>query len=413
MQKIKLKGGVDLYSLKSDKFKRWSANIYLCRPLNEKEASYNAVLSAVLRRATMEYPTFRKLQLKLDNMYGTVYTSYVKKTADTHTLVLSVSSVCDKYLPEKTSVQVLKFLKNALFNPYVINGSFDSATVELEKENRIKQIDALINNKGDYADKRLTEIMFEGQPFATDVLGSIDEIRKITAESLYEHYNNVINDSKIVLAVCGDVDINIAKEEFEEISSNENIPKSTVADIRENVKEVTEPMEVTQGKLSMGFKIERGFPLARAEAIVFNAIFGGTATSKLFTNVRERLSLCYYANSRLFYGKRVITVRSGIEIDKYNLVKEEVLNQLSEIQKGNISNEELENAKAHLVNIYTSLDDQPRTKADLIASWLFEGESGDVEALIENIKKVSVEDIKKIAEYVKLDTVYFLTGKGE
>ena len=94
-------------------------------------------------------------------------------------------------------------------------------------------------------------------------------------------------------------------------------------------------------------------------------------------------------------------------------MNEEVLNQLSEIQKGNISNEELENAKAHLVNIYTSLDDQPRTKADLIASWLFEGESGDVEALIENIKKVSVEDIKKIAEYVKLDTVYFLTGKGE
>ena len=411
MKKTTLDSGVDLYINKSDKFKTWSASIYIYRPLSEKEAAYNALLAKVLKNSCAKYPTRAKLTRRQEMLYGASFMLGVRKYADTHALVIKFNAVCDRFLPEKISGQVFELAKEIITAPNVKNGAFDKQTVELEKLNLKKQIEAYINNKSQYADKRCIEILCEGNPYAADVNGSIEELEEIDEKSLYEHYLELMKNSKKDVFICGDADEKAAMEVFGDFVSNGSISKPTVCAVRAETAEVAEEMEVTQGKLVMGFKTNINSSEKRCAAMIFNAVFGGSPVSKLFNNVRERLSLAYYASSAIGYAKGFMLVRSGIECEKYEQVKGEILRQLEEICKGNITDEEMANALSHNLNIYGSLEDDPDTAVAVKTGWITEGEQRNVEEIIEGMKKVTKADVIEIAKSYKLDTVYFLKGQ--
>ncbi len=410
MEKVKLKNGVDLYYNKSDKFKTWSAGIYIYRPLCDKEASNNALLAKVLQSATKEYPSRKEMARKLETLYGAFLIAGARKYADTHMLVINIKAVSDRFLPKEISADVLGFVKKVLLLPYVTDGAFDEKTVELEKENLKKQIEAYINDKTSYADKRCTEIMCEGDNYAADVNGSIEEIEKITPQSLYRHYVDLLENSKIDIFLSGEANFELAKEMFSDVKSKDDVPETEAFKGNADIKEVIEKMDVTQGKLVMGFTLPKCSNEDRCTAMVFNAVFGGSAVSKLFNNVREKLSLAYYANSVLYFSKGIMTARSGIEPDKFSQVKEEILKQLDDIKNSNITDNEMENAISHLVNIYSSLEDSPETTVSLLSGWIVEGEKRMPEQIVKDIKKVTKEQVVDFAKGVKLDTVYFLTA---
>ncbi len=413
MEKITLKNNLDIYVEKSDKFKTWSASVYIYRPLNEREASYNALLAKVLKTSCADYPSRKLLAKQLDKLYGTHLSAGARKFADCHTVVFNIKAVCDCYLPEKITSSVVEFLKKIITEPHVTEGSFDPEIVELEKANLIKQIQAYVNDKSFYADKKCLEILCEGDPYATDVCGSIAEIEKITPQSLYEHYIQLMNNSKTDVFVCGNADIDSVVPFFEDFRTSGSVLVSKPYKFNGECREVTEEMDVTQGKLVMGFTTDVTGNADRCALMLFNAVFGGCPTSKLFNNVREKLSLAYYANSRISVSKGLMFARSGIEIEKFEEVKNEILVQLEDIKNGNVSNEEIENARAHLVNVYSSLDDDPETVVSLKSGWLTEGEERTVEEIVEGLKKVTREEIIEIASSYKLSTVYFLKGEQE
>ena len=411
MEKITLKNGVDLYVNKSDKFKTWSASVYMYRPLNTKEASYNALLAAVLRSSTKQYPGRKLLARRLDALYSTIVSAGVRKYNDTHALVFVSKSVCDCFLPEKISDNSAELLVQMITEPDISEGAFKKDIVETEKNNLIKQIEAYINDKASYADKKCLELMFKDDIYSTDVNGSVEELKKITPESLYEHYLNVMKDSKADVFLSGNVNAEEIGCYFEKLNSFGKIRPAKPFEGYDGVREQQENMEVTQGKLVMGFKTAFTTNEYRCPMMVFNGLFGGTATSKLFNNVREKLSLAYYANTRLNLSKGVIFARSGIEISKYNQVREEILKQLDEIKQGNVTDEEMENTISHLVNVYSSLADDPQSEVSLKSGWNIEGETRNVEQIIEGIKRVTKEEVIECAKSLNLSAVYFLKGE--
>lgn len=411
MKKITLENKLDLYVNKSDKFKTWSASVHIYRPLNVKEASCNALLAKVLKSSTGKYPSRRLLARQLDTLYGTHISTGVRKNADTHTLIFNIKAVCDCYLPEKIAPAVIELLKEIITEPDVIDCAFKPEIVELEKTNLKKQIEAYINDKSSYADRRCVEVLCENNNYATDVNGSLEEIDKITPESLYRHYCEVLENSKIDVFLCGNEDEELVVKSFETLKSNGKVPVSQPIQAISEFKEVTEVMDVTQGKLVMGFTTGYHQNNHRCALMVFNAVFGGSPTSKLFNNVREKLSLAYYANSRISVSKGILFARSGIEISKFEQVREEINTQLEEICSGNVTDEEMENAKSHLVNIYSSLDDDPETTVSLISGWITEGETRSVEEIIEGIKSVGIDEVVEVAKSYRPGAVYFLKGE--
>ncbi len=411
MDKKSLKGGANLYIYKSDKFKSWSASIYIYRPLTAYDATYNALLAKVIKTSTEKYPSRAKLTEKLDLMYGAMLSTGVRKYADTHALIINIKAVCDKFLSEKISGDVLEFARQVIENPNVHSGMFDESTVELEKENLKKQIESYINDKTFYADLRGLEVLCGDDNYAIDVNGTIEILEQITPHSLYEHYLNLMENSQKDIFLCGDADEKCAEEVFANLKTIKN--ESKVKRFIPKAELITkfDEMDVTQGKLIMGFCFSKTDNSYRCAAMVYNAIFGGSAVSKLFNNVREKLSLAYYANTRMSFSKGIIFARAGIEISKYNETKEEILNQLDSIKNGNITDDELFNAKAHLVNLYTSLEDDPESMISLVSGWITENETRNVDDIIEGIKNVTKEDIIEIAKDMALKAIYFLKNK--
>ena len=177
-------------------------------------------------------------------------------------------------------------------------------------------------------------------------------------------------------------------------------------------RRVEEALDVTQGKLAMGFRTgadawDEDYPALT----LVNAVYGGTTTSKLFMNVRERLSLCYYASSGLMKYKDVMLVSSGVEFDKVGQAQDEILAQLKNCQEGQFSDDELEWARRSVVStLMTTLDAQSR----LEDYWLGQSAAGLTEApdeLAERVEHTTREQVTAAARKLTLDTVYFLKGK--
>ena len=169
---------------------------------------------------------------------------------------------------------------------------------------------------------------------------------------------------------------------------------------------------MTQGKLAMGFRlgctaddVER-YPAA----LMMNAVFGSGVTSKLFLNVREKMSLCYYASSTIEKFKGVMVVSSGIEFDKFEVARDEILHQLELTQQGEITEEELEGARIALLSSLKTGMDSPGRLDDYALGQAILGQEGTMADLAKALETVTAEQVAEAARRVTLDTVYFIEG---
>ena len=180
----------------------------------------------------------------------------------------------------------------------------------------------------------------------------------------------------------------------------------------ENARELSEVMDVTQGKLVMGFRtgITYDHPMYPA-LLMMNGIYGGGLTSKLFMNVRERLSLCYYASSGIDPFKGVMVVSSGVDMDKFETAKSEIFAQLDACRRGDITEEELSSTRSYLISSLRSSGDSPYSMDDFYLGRIIGHHSHDPETLAQQLETVTLEDIQRVACDLKLDTIYFLKGE--
>lgn len=411
MIKKKLSNGVKLVYLPNDKFKTVYIRMNLYRPMGE-EAAKNALLTRVLKSGSKKFSTKQELEKQLESLYGAGLGADVAKLGDVQVVTFTVSLPGDRYTGEDSAKMGAELLKEVVFNPDITDGAFKKEKVEIEKNNLLNLIESIYNDKKDYAEQRAVEIMFEGKPFAIHELGKKENLLEIDEESLKQHYDNIINSSRIDLFVSGKCDIGLVEKVFDDIKSEDNMPENCMKNEKTDIKEVFETQEVNQGKLMMGFKTDVG--LAGRDyykMLVMTSVFGSGTHSKLFCNVREKLSLAYYAYARLNRYKSVILVGSGIEQKNFDKAKDEILFQLDEIRKGNITEFELSSAKKSLINAYKSMEDEPSRIISSKTGSQITGDNLSLEEIIKEINAVTKEDVTEMSSHIWTDTVYFLKGK--
>ena len=426
-KKIDLKEGISLHLLKNDKFKTNLIAIFLSTELTRENVTFDAVLSAVLRRGSQKIKTQEEISKKLEEMYGAEFDCGLDKIGENHVIKLYIETINDEFLPKNAEgilKQSFEIISDIAFNPLTADGGFESEYVEQEKENIKQIIEAKKDNKARYALFRCIEEMFKGEPTAIYKYGYIEDIEKINPKNLYERYKNLLENCKIDIFVSGNID-NTQIENL--IKNNENIsnlkdrkpmykinkidtmPKKKLE--KENI--IEEKMDVTQGKLVIGYDINLNDDMIKNEniryiAMIYNAILGGTANSKLFQNVREKESLAYTTNSIYMYNKSSIFVSCGIEIENYKKAKDVINIQIQNMKNGDFSEEELENAKKVIISNITSINDEQDSE---IIYFLGQELSGNVKSLEEyknSVYNVTIEQVKEIAQNVNINTTYFL-----
>ena len=419
MERIKICDGIHLNIIKSDKFNTDYFDFNILLPLKKETASLAALLPMVLKRGCEKYPTMASLNKKLDYLYSTGISSRVIKRGEVQVIGFLCDFLKESLLPEgeKLIDEVFDTLGSLIFEPALCGSSFNAEYVKSEKKNLCDEINSLINNKNAYAIKKCHEAMCPNDDFAISELGDIASVEKITPESLCEFYFELISHAQFELFYTGLCDrdkiIGLCQKLFSGVKLDKPYQLGTKKFISRNSTpaELCEDMEVSQCKLIMGFSTDRTFYDGKYTAFsLFNELFGGSPTSKLFENVREKLSLCYFCRSIPEAHKGILTVASGIEARNYDLAVKEILLQLENTKNGIISDEELDSAKKSLINGYRELYDDGASLPLWYLSRFIAGNTQSIEEVIEEIPHITKEEITECARKVNLDTVFFLKG---
>lgn len=421
LENININSNIRLHYIPLTKLKTTTMGVYIHRSLNSEEASYNALLPYVLKRGCKLCSDTEATAKYLENLYGAKISTAVIKRGDDQIMYFDAEVISDRYAPEHEPLllNLTELLLSMIFEPAVKNGSFNEDFVSQEKINAADRLEALKNDKRTYASIRCQEEMCRGEAFAISRLGTVEGINGINAKSLYNYYKKIITSSFIDIYVCGDADINSIKEKISgkvnEMSfESAQIPKTEILSADREVNNVTDKMDVVQGKMSIGFRTGiKPTDTDYAALTVMNSVFGAGAHSKLFNNVREKLSLAYYASSQLEKYKGLLIVNSGIEFENFQKAYDETLVQLENIRKGDISDMEFDSSVSAVLNSLESLKDDQRAMQNFYLGEEVSGTRMDIEDKKKAVRSVTKEDVAKAAKKLELDTVYFLTGKEE
>ena len=412
-----IKKGIKLHEIQTDKFKTNLIAVFLSLPITRENVTKNSLISAVLRRGSKNMPTQEKISQELEEMYGASFDCGLDKTGDNHILKFYLEAINDNFLPQtdenmlKTSIEKLLEI---VFNPLVENGAFKEEYVKQEKENVKRIIEGKPDNKARYAFDRCIEEMYKNQPYGLYKYGYIEDLETITAQDLYKHYQTITSQCKIDIFVSGNIDEAISiveqNENIQKLQEREPSYKINKIEPKENVqeKEVVEEMDVTQGKLTIGLDLYLDKEEQKYDAMLYNAILGGTANSKMFQEVREKASLAYTAGSSYIRYKSNIFIKCGIEIKNYKKAMEIIRKQLEDMKNGVFTDEDIENAKKGIISGIKSIDDEQDTEITYYFGQELTNTKTSLEEYIEKIQKVSKQDIIKVANSVTVNTVYFL-----
>ena len=417
--------GVFLTCLRTDKFKTAFLSLHLLAALDGQTASQNAALPGVLRRGTVSAPDMAALAARLDGLYGARIEPSVRKVGEIQCLGFAADFADDAWLPDGESLlePITDLMGELLLAPNTRGGLLLPRYVDGERAKLEQDIRARLNDREEYAHSRLIELMCPGEAYAVDVLGTEETARSIGYVALTRHYRTLLAECPMELFYCGSAPAErVAAALTDALAA---MPRGELAmdigtDIRmntvvEGLRSFTERMDVGQGKLALGYRLGDAMEEPDMAALrVMNALLGDSGAaavnSKLFLNVRERQSLCYYVYSDLDPVKGVMTVASGIDPQNYDRTVASIGRQIRALQEGDFTDEDLATARTGLSADMLALTDSP---AGLERFWLGQNLLGldygpeELAALAEDVTR---QDVVKAAAGIGCDAVYFLSG---
>ncbi len=420
-ERILLSDGICLNFVENDRYKTNYINLFFVTPLTKETASYNTLLSRVLSRGCEKYPTQMELNRALDYAFDAELDLDTEKIGEWHTLCLSLCLLDDAYsFDSQTATQKgLDLMQEVLFSPLLPDGVFDSEYVESEKKRNLDEIASLINQKARYARSRMFEHMCRLEPYSICSLGVRRVLRKITPQTLTEYYHTLLRTARIELFFVGRFDKDEIRERMTRMFASLDrdvtpLPPASIRTKPRGVREVTEEMDITQANLVMGFRTGTSvYDEDRSAMSVYNSVLGGSLTSKLFCVLREKMSLCYSVSSATDAMKGVMLIYAGIAPENRDVAVKEALHQMDLIREGEITQEELDNAKGAIIHAMNGLGDNPGVLAEWYLPRVLADRIQTPEEIVEQVQAITKEDVMRVSEKIRLDTVYTLTAKEE
>lgn len=402
-------------SVIDEKFKTGSLVVRFITGLSGEYAAANALGTGALSSSSARYRTLAELNEKLSSLYGAALSTFARKRGDIQILGLTASWLNKKYAfdGEDVDAEMRELIRGCIFEPNVQDGCFDADSYSITRKDLLDRIDAELNNKRGYAISRAGEIAFAGEPAEFSCYGTKTAAAAVTSAEAYQAYRKLLRTSQIeIFYVAPEEDpgfIEMFRESFAAIDrAPAEVAFRSISPLKPEVAEGSDEFDVRQCKMVMTFKSasEDFFALK-----LLSTIFGETPVSKLFMNVREKMSLCYYCASRLVSPKGAVMVDSGVERGNIEKARAEIINQLDEIKKGNISDSELESAVLSLENALNQIGDTPSS----YSSWYFErfcdGQIKTPAEQLADYRNVTKERIIEAAKSLSLDSVYLMLDK--
>lgn len=412
--------GVKLLCVNSDKFKTNFLTVDFYVPINEHFAALN-VLSSLMGHTSKNYKTFSSFNAKVESLYGADFDTSIATAGEKVRFRFSVEMPDDRFSLDsnKISEDAVDFIIDIISNPNCENEKFDEENTKREIKFTLENIEAEKNDKRAYALSRLRQLMCAGEPYGIDREKLEEDVKNLDSTKLYNAYKNLLETSTIIITACGSLSEDMLNAKFSAfVDTIDNRKTQTLENIyiekADEIRYFTEEMDITQAKLVIGLR--SGMTHAEDDYFAFRVmtdIFGGGPYSRLFLNVREKMSLCYYCGARLLRDKGIIFIQSGIEEENYQKALGEILNQLDIMKKGEFSDEDFNSSITALCDAFRGVGDSPASVCAFYNSQVFDKELVSGIEFAEKIRAVTKEQIVECANRVSVDSVYLLKGEGK
>ena len=416
--RIELVKGVNLNIIPSKQFKTTRIFISFIKNIeSKKELAERALLANYLEMCSQNYPTQIDIARKLSQMYGASFGSSVDRRGNYQLINFSIDYIESKYLVSNEDLlsEVIEFLKEIIFNPLRVgeNKNFDEETFTRQKNNTITYLKSIKEDKQAYAAAKLRKLYFDNEIQQVPSFGESEDVEKLTISDVMDAYQKMLNTDRVEVMISGDVNTDEVVNKFSVLPFKaRNISRVSMNYTQEMKQEIVTQIDeepLSQSKFDMAFRLPvvyRGD--LHYAALVFNSLFGGSALSLLFTVVREKMSMAYYANSNFDPFRQLLVVQTGISYANKDKVQELILEQLERLRKGDFEDELLEQNKNNLISSYISRLDSQTSALLRAQSAALTGINVTVEEWLDNLQSVTKDDVMKVAKMVELQATYML-----
>lgn len=411
--------GIRFCSVKTDKFKTCRVNISLAMPL-DKNASARAILPFMFSRRCAKYPDYTSLNRVLDELYGAAVSAGVLKRGEAQVISFSMSAIDDRFAldGDKVALECTKLLADMIFDPLTEGESFPEDIIEQEKRLLVEAIENEQNDKRRYAMLRCEQLMFADEAYGINRFGSVEDVKALTPDAVYAAWRDVLEKATVQITMVSSMDpqpiVDLIKEKFSEIERHPVEIKTQFVSGLPKPEYISESMPLKQGKLVMGFRtgMRSEDDMMPAMKVAVD-IFGGGTYSKLFSVVREKMSLCYYCSAALFNSKGIVMVQSGIEDANEEKAKNEIINQLRLTAEGEFTDEDFSSSIKSLTDSILGNSDTPEEITAWYASQILRNELKAPETYAKEIANVDRAEVVRAAKTIMLDTIFMLKSSGE
>lgn len=411
--------GIRFCSVKTDKFKTCRVNISLAMPL-DKNASSRAILPFMFSRRCAKYPDYTSLNRVLDELYGAAVSAGVLKRGEAQVISFSMSAIDDRFAldGDKVALECTKLLADMIFDPLTEGESFPEDIIEQEKRLLVEAIENEQNDKRRYAMLRCEQLMFADEAYGINRFGSVEDVKALTPDVVYAAWRDVLQKATVQITMVSSMDpqpiVDLIREKFSEIERHPVEIKTLFVSGLPKPEYISESMPLKQGKLVMGFRtgMRSEDDMMPAMKVAVD-IFGGGTYSKLFSVVREKMSLCYYCSAALFNSKGIVMVQSGIEDTNEEKAKNEIINQLRLTAEGEFTDEDFSSSIKSLTDSILGNSDTPEEITAWYASQILRNELKAPETYAKEIGSVDRAEVVRAAKTIMLDTIFMLKSSGE
>lgn len=411
--------GVKLLCINSEKFKTNCVKVDFYMPINEYFPALN-VLASFMGHTSKKYNTVKKFNSKVEGMYDAFFDVSISTVGEKVLIRFTMEVLDDKFTLDgnRISEEAIDFLVDVILNPNCTDEGFDEEFTAREIRFTLENIEALKNDKRAYSVARLRQLMCKDEPYGIDHEKLEKDVKNLDSKALLSAYNYMISQATVVITACGSISEDMITEKFksfaQSIENRAPVKLETVFVTKaDEIRYFTEEMEVNQAKLVIGLRTGMQNNNDNYYAFrVMTDIFGGGPYSRLFTNVREKMSLCYYCGARLVREKGIILIQSGIEEENYEKAVNEIFNQLDIMKKGKFTDDEFNSSVIALSDAFKGVEDSPSALCNFYTAQVFDEELVSGSEFAERISQVTRQQVTECAQKVSVDSVYLLKGEG-
>ncbi|MGM9971573.1 MAG: M16 family metallopeptidase [Anaeroplasmataceae bacterium] len=395
----------------NDKYNTITIKYYFIQGIRNDNYTKRNLLSSILLDSTKNYKTIEEVNLALDNFYGAYLSSRVIELSNRQAVYFKLEFLNPSILndPNYTIENVYNFFKEIIYNSNIKNDKFDDYYFKREKEGLKIYLKEETTNPDLYSTKKALELVYKDTIFEKSIEGNLEELKEITNENLYKEYLNMINNDDLIIEIIGNIKES-DKQIFDIYSDTIKLDYYNIIE-NENYEEIVEYLECDSSYLRLVYKTNiKRFDKDFYAFLVFKEILGGDAYSILFSNVREKEGLCYSIGATIFSNKSLLMIYATINNKDYHKVIASINKEILNIQNGNIDSKLINTVKEAIIDYYNKLEDRNDNKVnDDILNEVYDIK-GSYYDIINEIKKVTYNDVIRVSRSIKLIRKYYLNG---